>query len=97
MKSIITTIIIAGLTANLNANNLPKSDKMDRVYTYNELPKSDKMDRVYSSKECKTLQIKVNNKRSKLHNLIGATIHKDKYESMIRELLRLKKELNTCK
>ena len=82
MKSIITLIIIAGLTTNLNANNLPKSDKMDRVYT---------------SKECKALRIQVNDKRTTPHNLMGATIAKDRYESMIRELLKLKKELKQCK
>jgi len=75
MERILVMAIVVIVGAN--ANNLPKSDKLDRVYT---------------NKECKDLNLLLEVKRQELHNLIGLKIDEDVYEKMIRELLKYKKE-----
>ena len=75
MKSILGIAIVVIVGAN--ANNLPKSDKLDRVYT---------------NKECKDLSLLIKVKRQRLHDLLGVRIKESKYEKMIRELLDFKKE-----
>jgi len=53
----------------------------------NNLPK-----RIYTKKECKDLNMLIQVKRQELHDLLGVRIDESKYEKMIRELLKYKKE-----
>jgi len=77
MKRILSIAIIALVITSANATNLPKSNKLDRIYT---------------KKECEDLNLLIEVKRQELHDLLGVRIKESKYEKMIRELLDFKKE-----